>query len=265
MTSKELLVVKLGGSVVTDKSKKFTINHEAVSRLADELVSARDPFILIHGGGSFGHPLASKFDIGSGYKERGQLMGFSLTHWAMEVLNSEVVDALREAGFPSMAIQPSACTIVEDGRIVSMELEPIRKSIKMGLTPVLYGDSVLDLERGMSILSGDQLAVYLARELDASRIVIGADIDGVYIGETEREEGVEPLPKITPGNWEVIASSIGPASTTDVTGGMSKKVEELLRLGESGIEAQIVNASKPGILKRAIQGDKSLGTRVVGE
>lgn len=257
------LIVKLGGSVITDKSKKFSVRQDTLERLAGELTSVKGSLVVVHGGGSFGHPLASEYGLDSGYREGDQLMGFSLTHRAMERLNARVVEALQGAGFAAVAIQPSACAVVEDGRILSMELRPFLKLLELGLVPVTYGDVVPDLARGMSILSGDRLVVYLARELGSRRIVVGVDVDGVYTGDPKMDKGAEFVPKITPG-WSGLEGSIGGARAPDVTGGMANKVRELLKLAERGVEAQIVNAMKPGVLRRAISGEH-LGTLITKE
>lgn len=259
------LIVKLGGSVITDKSKEFSINRDALNRLAEELTSVEEQLVIVHGGGSFGHPLASKYDINSGYEDESQLMGFALTHRAMEELNSTVVSALQDAGLPAVPVQPSACIIVEDGRISSMEVNPLRKLLDLGLVSVLYGDAVPDLERGMSILSGDQLVVFLAQELGVKRVILGVDTDGVYTGDPKKDEEAELLPKITLKNWPEISDSLPLTPAPDVTGGMRKKIEELLKLPEVGIEAQIINASKPETLEKAIKGDKTLGTMIIRE
>ncbi len=255
------LIVKFGGSVITDKSKRFTVRDDVLKRLAEELTSAKDQLVVVHGGGSFGHPLASEYGLDSGYKEKRQLMGFSLTHRAMERLNAKVVEALQDVGFAAAAIQPSACAVVEDGRIVSMELRPFHKLLEFGLVPITYGDVVPDLTRGMSILSGDQLVVYLARELGTQRIILGVDVEGVYTGDPKVNKEAKLVPEITPESWSEIEGSIGGAQAPDVTGGMANKVRELLKLAERGVEAQIVNAMKPEVLKRAILGER-LGTRV---
>jgi isopentenyl phosphate kinase len=255
------LIVKFGGSVITDKSKRFTVRDDVLKRLAEELTSAKDPLVLVHGGGSFGHPLASEYGLDSGYKEKRQLKGFSLTHRAMERLNTKVVEALQDVGFAAVAIQPSACAVVEDGQIVSMELRPFHKLLELGLVPVTYGDVVPDLTRGMSILSGDQLVVHLAQELGAQRIILGVDVEGVYMGDPKVDRDAKIVPEITPESWSEVERSVGEVRAPDVTGGMANKVRELLKLAEHGIEAQIVNAMKPGILKRAILGER-LGTRI---
>lgn len=264
MIGSKPLIVKFGGSVITDKSRRFTVRDDVLERLTEELTSAEDPLVVVHGGGSFGHPLASEYGLASGYKEKRQLMGFSLTHRAMERLNAKVVEALQDVGFTAVAVQPSACAVVEDGRIISMELRPFHKLLELGLVPVTYGDVVPDLTRGMSILSGDQLVVHLARELGTQRIILGVDVDGVYTGDPKVHKEAKLIPKITLESWSEIEGSIGGAQAPDVTGGMANKVRELLELANRGIEAQIVNMMKQGILKRAILGER-LGTRITKE
>ncbi len=256
------LIVKLGGSVITDKRRKFAVKQAALKRLAGELAAAKGPLVVVHGGGSFGHPVASRYNIAGGYESERQLMGLSLTHRAMEKLNAYVVDSLQKAGLPAIAIQLSACAVVSDGRIRSMELAPVRKLLELGLVPVLYGDAVPDLGRGMSIISGDQLVVHLARELGATRVILGVDVDGIYTLDPRKHREARLVPAITPKNWPGVAKSLGAPGGPDVTGGIANKVRELLTLAELGIEAEIVNAARPGILKREVSGERGLGTRI---
>ena len=55
----------------------------------------------------------------------------------------------------------------------------VKSLMKMGITPVLYGDAVLDQKLGFTVLSGDQLVAYMATKFGASKIVIGVDTDGL--------------------------------------------------------------------------------------
>ena len=255
------LIVKLGGSVITDKRKQLVVKRAALKRLAGELAVVKGPLVVVHGGGSFGHPLASKYGIAEGYKSKGQLMGLSLTHRAMELLNYYVIEALQKAGIPAIAVQPSSCTVLNNGRIESMNIEPIKRMLALGLVPVLYGDVVLDVKRGVKILSGDQIVSYLARKLEASRVIMGVDVDGVYADAPKGNKRAELVRKITPADKELV-SSLGSAGTNDVTGGMRNKVLELLDLARLGIEAKIVNAARPNILREAIQGKRVIGTTI---
>jgi len=256
------LIVKLGGSVITDKRRRFAVRRAAIQRLAKELVSVRGPLVVVHGGGSFGHPLAAKYGLAEGYKSGRQLVGFSLTHRVMEKLNAHVVEALQREGVPVVALQPSACAVVRGGKLVSMELTPVRKMLELGLVPVLYGDVVPDLERGIGILSGDQLIVHLAKELGAERVILGVDVKGVCTADPKVRKDAELVPVITPSNWGEVKGSMGRVGASDVTGGMARKITELLELAKMGIEVEIVNAAKPGVLKRAALGERGLGTEI---
>jgi len=257
------LIVKLGGSVITDKSRPFSVRKSVLQRLAKELTSAKKPLVIVHGGGSFGHPLASKYEIAKGYKNKGQLMGLSYTHRAMERLNASVVETLQEAGLPAMAIQPSACAVVHGGRIVSIELQPVKKMLDLGIVPVLYGDAVVDHKKGMCILSGDQITARLARELGASRVILGADVDGVYTSDPKSGKKAKLLRRITPATKGKLSLG-GVRGVMDVTGGMKNKVEELMTLTKFGIECEIANATKPGVIKKLVSGKRGIGT-IIGD
>ena len=62
-------MIKLGGSLITDKRTENTVNREAVDRVAEaiaEIVNLGYSVILVHGAGSFGHILAKKWSIDDG-------------------------------------------------------------------------------------------------------------------------------------------------------------------------------------------------------
>ncbi|MGC8817162.1 MAG: isopentenyl phosphate kinase [Candidatus Hadarchaeum sp.] len=257
------VIVKLGGSVITDKRKPFTVKRAVIRRLARELKEVWEPLVIVHGGGSFGHPLALKYRIAEGYRHRKQLIGISHTHLAMERLNRHLIEALQSEGIPAMACQPSACTLTANGRIESMDLRPLRKMLALGLVPVLYGDVVLDAAQGVSILSGDQMVSYLARKLGASRVVLGVDVDGVFTSCPKKDSRARLLRVITPEDVELV-QSMEKEARGDVTGGMRAKVQELLELARLGIEAEIVNAARPNVLREALKGKRGLGTMITG-
>ncbi|MBS7631517.1 amino acid kinase, partial [Candidatus Bathyarchaeota archaeon] len=63
-----LIILKLGGSVVTEKDKPVTPNKENIKRLSREIAEAGEgELILIHGGGSYGHPVADEYNLSEGY------------------------------------------------------------------------------------------------------------------------------------------------------------------------------------------------------
>lgn len=260
-----LVVIKLGGSAITDKDKKFSVKGLVIKKIAKRLSDLEEDYILIHGGGSFGHPLASEYEINGGFYKDEQIMGFAKTHQVMERLNTKIVNSLVEAGAPAMAYQTSASTVVKNDEIISMDLRNIKKLVELGIVPVLYGDSVPDLEKGMTILSGDQLLAYIAEKMNASKVVLGTNVEGLYTADPEVDENADLIPKIYAKNWEDISTLIDFSAAGDVTGGMKNKVEVLVKLAKKGIESHILDATEPENIIEAITTDKRIGTVIKRE
>jgi len=257
-------VLKIGGSVITQKKKPFTANPSAIRRLAKEISGANvSQLIIVHGGGSFGHPLAKQYSIKEGYNcEDAQLLGFSKTHQAMITLSKLVVDALIQHNIPAVAVSPSSCIVTKSGRIATIMKEPLKRLLQSGFVPVMYGDAVLDYDLGFTILSGDQLAAYLAAQLNAERIVMGIDVDGLFTADPKKHKSASLITRCTLHELKKIQSRLNETNTTDVTGGMLGKIIELTPAIEKGITTLIVNATKPKNVYRALKGERVTGTLI---
>ena len=254
-------VLKLGGSVITNKEKPSTPNLRAIERLANEISQAKISFlILVHGGGSFGHPVAERYNLAEGFMDQSQIMGFSETHRAMTELNSLVMEALISHNIPAVEVQPSSCVVTKAGRIQSMELKPLKKMLKMGFVPVLYGDAVLDSEKGFAILSGDQLVSSLAITLGADRIIMGVDVDGLYTADPKTDPSAHLIDRITLEELKSLKHKIEGSKVTDVTGGMLGKMLELTPAVEHNIQTIMINATQPLRVYKALKGEKVRGT-----
>ena len=257
------MVLKLGGSVITVKDEPMKADLENITRLAEEVAATGSKgLVAVHGGGSFGHPIARRYDLTEGLTSDRQVLGFARTHRAMVGLNALIVGALLEASVPAVSVTPSSFILAEGGRIASADFDVVRRLVERGLVPVLYGDAVLDRARGCCILSGDQLAVRLAVELEAPRLVFGVDIDGVYTSNPKLDPGARLIDRLSLGKLGELVE-IGGALTTDVTGGMLGKVSEASAAVEAGIEVLIVNASRPGVILKALRGEPVTGTTLV--
>jgi isopentenyl phosphate kinase len=254
-------ILKIGGSVITDKEGKLAARTEEINRLAEEIHDANvQNLIIVHGGGSFGHPSAEEYAIRDGYKEESQKVGFSVTHHYMTVLNGLFMDSLIWNDLPAVSVTPSSCIITENGRIKQFEDTSVRTLLKMGFTPVLYGDAVLDTKLGFTVLSGDQLVSALATRLYAERIIIGVDVDGVYDADPKLEKAAKMLERLTLEELKSLQGKLGKATACDVTGGMFGKMTELMPAIELGIPVSIVNASKPSYIYNVLQRERVRGT-----
>lgn len=264
-TSQVQAVVKLGGGAITEKAGKTpTPKRGVIERLAQEVSSIHLSMVLIHGGGSFGHPLAEKYRLVEGFQSPGQVRGVTETHRSMTLLNKIVTDALWDAGCLAFAVSTSSCFVTNKGRIVSAFLEPIVSAIKLGCTPVLYGDVVFDRSLGFTILSGDQISAYLARNLGASRLIFALEFDGVYTKAPLRK-GARLIKKL---DIDQLVQLAGKASSktkgSDVTGGMRKKLFESIPVVKAGITVCFAGVSQTGNIRSAIKGNSFRGTLIEG-
>ncbi len=187
-------------------------------------------------------------------------MGFSETHRAMTELNSLVMQALISHNIPAVEVQPSSCAVMKAGRILNMELRPLKRMLRMDFVPVLYGDAVFDSSKGFGILSGDQLVSSLAIKTDADRVIMGVDEDGLYTADPKTDSSAQLLDRITLKELKNIKYNIGGSKATDVTGGMLGKMLELTPAIEHNIPTLIVNATKPQRVYKALKGEKTVGT-----
>ena len=187
--------------------------------------------------------------------------GFTEVWHEARELNKIVLDALRTANIPSMAISPSSSVIARDGEISEWNLEPIKRALLSGITPVVYGDVVFDEVRGGTILSTEDLFVHLAREMHPKRVLLAGLEDGVYADFPARKHKVE---SVTTASYAKIRASIGASAGTDVTGGMDSKVQQMVSLVEEipELEVQLFSGVEKGNLARVLQGEK-LGTLII--
>ena len=258
-----LIILKLGGSVITEKDKPLTPNLQVIERLAGEISKANfKPLIIVHGGGSYGHPLAKKYGIAEGFRDHSQIYGFSRTHEAMISLNRLLVKSLLKYSLPAFSVSPSSFIMTEDGRIQTFNDEILKAALRLDLVPVLYGDAVLDTKRGFTILSGDQIISALAIKLRAEKIIMGIDVDGLYDSDPKKNPSAQLINEASLKDLTEMIQNIGGSSAPDVTGGMLGKILELQAAVENGVETLIINALKPNNLYKALKGEVVIGTRI---
>jgi isopentenyl phosphate kinase len=257
----EPTVLKIGGSVITNKNGELAARTEVINRLAEEIAKAAvKNLIVVHGGGSFGHPTAQRYAIKDGLKDDSQKVGFAETHHVMTVLNGLVMDALIWHSVPAVSVTPLSCMITENGKIKLFEETILKMLLKIDITPVLYGDATLDEKLGFTILSGDQIVSYIARKFDACRIVIGVDVDGLYDADPKEAKNAKLYAHLTLQELKDVQGKLGKSTATDVTGGMLGKITELIPAIEQGIPVTIVNAARPNYIYKALIGEKVEGT-----
>ncbi len=257
-------VVKLGGSVVTDKgSERLRVDEDLVRDLARQLVSSGTrPLVVIHGAGSWGHRIVRRTGIHRGLDgSDGARLAMGETQRLQYELDALVAALLLDEGLPVFPLQASAMATMRGGELVGMALAPAAELLARGMVPLLYGVPAVDTERGCSILSGDQIAPVVAVELGIPRVIHATDVDGVFDADPHAVSGARRFARIHGGNARRVRAALGGSAVVDVTGGMAGKVGALLRWAEGGLRTRIVDARVPGRLAAALA-DEDVGTLV---
>ena len=254
-------LVKLGGSVLTDKRRVTKLRPTALRNVAAEIAAAKDEVVVVHGAGSFGHVKAAKYRLHVGYLEDEQLPAVSEVQRDVRSLNLAVLDALRKAGANPVSLPPSAIARLDDGALASLDLDVFRRYMDLGFTPVTFGDVVLDARRWFSICSGDLLMLALAEAFHPESAIFVADVDGVYTADPKRSRSAKLLREIGPGSVSSIDTSGSDAH--DVTGGLAGKLDRMIAVAKYADRCLLVNGLKKGRLLAALRGGKVVGTRVM--
>ncbi len=264
MQLKSLTIVKLGGSVITHKdSTPPKINEKNLSRIAKELKAHRGELIIVLGGGAHGHQAAHSHGYANPSSPKEQLVkGIPPIRHNMTTLASSVETSLNKEGIPAIVISPFTSVTLRNGLIHNYPTSIIRKSLDNELVVVTHGDVCFDEEKTASILSGDTIAVHLTEKLNAETILIGTDVDGVLDDNPKLNPSAKYIPIINQENKETILSRTGPSTNTDVTGGMSKKLSELLKISRQDREIIIFNLLVPNRLKLLLQNESTICTRI---
>lgn len=263
----DLAFLKLGGSLITDKTRPYLARLDKLEALMAEIESARSKsrdlrLLLGHGSGSFGHFAVKDHLLGvpspfvaNADREAvaAYWRGYSEVRYRAAELNQHVMDALHRAGIPGISLQPSAMVQAEDGAVSSWDLTAVRTALESGLVPVIYGDIVFDSRRGSTVLSTEALMVHLAPHLHPQRILLAGMEAAVWADFPERHH---PIVRITPGSLEGVAARVGGSHGTDVTGGMKGKVEGMLALvgRMPELTVQILSGEEAGNVGKALAG-----------
>lgn len=264
---KKLILIKLGGSIITDKSKPFCPRTSVIKRLAEEIKEARrklgkKTLLLIgHGGGSFPHVPAAKYQTQKGLVNKDSIKGFSLTANAAIDINRIVMKELIKVGLPVATFSPLSFLYAKKKKIDKVILNHIRMCLDIGIIPIIYGDVIMDEASGFCIFSAEKTLGILARKLrkiyKIEKIIECGDTNGVY------DSKGKTIPVINSKNFKEVRKWITGSKSTDVTGGMLHKVEESLKLvKKTKIPTIIINGNGKGNLTKEILGRDVHPTRI---
>ncbi len=257
-----LVVVKLGGSLITRKQEAPRVRAKILARLGVELARTPDArVIVLHGAGSFGHPGAYRFGLAApptSHDSRAAALrrrGAAIVSAEVRRLHQSVLSALLNAGAAPWSVPISLHARNRAGSLVELNCTPFAQALSHSLIPVSFGDVVPDEEWGFSILSADTIALGLTAQLHARRVIFASDVEGIL--RTEPGGRRRPIPEVT---LEVRDSLRAPAGARDVTGGIRGKADAMLAIAALGADAGLISGLTDGALSRAIRGEAVYGS-----
>ncbi len=260
-------LLKLGGSLITDKSKPYTarphIIKDLVRQIKEALSQKKDLLLIVgNGAGSYAHYPATLYNMSRGITISSQKMGFCMVQDGAARLNRIIVSALLQSGVEAVSLSPSSFCTARGGKVHRMFLDPLVGLLEKRIVPVLYGDIIYDETQGSAIISTEVLLSNIAKKLLRRNIRVRSIIhNGVTKGVLDLSGKV--IPRITTKDFSSLKKVFTSVKGYDVTGGMMHKVKESLALTRYGIRSFIINGmSEKNVLKRALMGDVVLGTKI---
>ncbi|MGQ9683253.1 MAG: isopentenyl phosphate kinase [Anaerolineae bacterium] len=262
----DIAFLKLGGSLITDKTVPEAVRSDVLERVAVEVAAAlaQRPglrLLLAHGSGSFGHVAAARYGVQRGHP--ADWRGYAETAAAAARLNRMVLDAFLRNGVPVVALQPSGSARTASGEIVELAAWPIPELWMRGLVPVVYGDVALDSVQGCAIISTERIFAYLTPLLHPALILLAGEVDGVYTADPHSDPAARQLARLTPSAWRATAREgvtlplLGASRGADVTGGMRSKVQGMLDLVQRypGLRVRVFSGLEKGRVAAALLGE----------
>ncbi len=261
-----LTLVKLGGSLITDKRVEKSFRRDVMQRLADEIAvvlekSPENQLIIGHGSGSFGHFVAKRANTINGVHSLDDWKAFAHVSGVAAELNYLVCECFQSSGVPVWRFQPSASMVSRNGEVVSMSLIGIKLALSKGIVPVVYGDVSLDSILGGTIISTEKIFFYISSMLQVDRIFLVGEVPGVY------STSGEVISSITMLNYNDFSLFLGGSGGVDVTGGMETKVVDMLKIVTRfpAMTIRILDGLQQNLLQDTLMGKTHPGTLISNE
>jgi isopentenyl phosphate kinase len=236
-----MILIKLGGSIITNKQKPLTPNLSAINKIVSQLKKIKEPIIVVHGGGSFGHYWSVRYDMHAKPAKYNK-KGVCVVKNSMIGLNKIILDSFLKNGLNPYCLPPTDFML--GNKADQKKVREIAKIAKAGLVPISYGDVMWYGKNKFYILSGDKIMEILSKILKPRLVIFVLNVDGVYSDMKTKKL----LHEIKGKNPEISEVEM------DVTGGMSRKIKEAILISKSGTKVFLVNGNKPDRIVNAVKG-----------
>ncbi|MCE2466972.1 MAG: hypothetical protein J4G06_03030 [Caldilineaceae bacterium] len=268
----ETVFLKLGGSLLTDKTAREVLRANRVESICAQIATVLDErpelqLVLGIGSGSFGHFPAFQYGLAQGAEHPDAWMGAAITADSAARLVRHVTGCLIKAGVKAWSCQPGSAWMAQGRRLRGGPTNVLARALASNLVPVVHGDVMLDLEQRVCIASTEEIFRFLAPSLRPNRILLAGEVPGIMSCPAEQWRDAKPIPRLQPARSGGLPLVPGASRGVDVTGGMRTKLQLCLEMVEACPEVHVhVFDGRPLGAVQAVLTDPDLqvGTRVVG-
>ena len=242
-----MILIKLGGSIITNKEKPLSARKSTIDKIAKSLRKINESFVVVHGGGSFGHYWSVKYNMHTKPAVYNQ-HGVAVVKNSMVSLNKIILDSFLKNRLNPYCLPPA--DFMSGNMSIIKKVKEIENIAKSNLVPVTFGDALWYGKKKSYILSGDKIMTILAKTLRPRLSIFVLNVDGVF-SDLKTKNLIYEMKSQRPQFSKI---------SMDVTGGMKRKIEEATRISRLGLDVFFVNGNKPQRIVDAIKRKKFEGT-----
>jgi isopentenyl phosphate kinase len=229
-----LMVVKVGGSLFSDKREHRTLRQGVIEGFARQVADLADAapgrVMLVSGGGSFGHAAVRSLNPDDPHAT----LPLTEANFALKWIWTR---ALRDRGAPAVPIQLAAlCAFTAEG--LEVEGGVVLRMLDAGLLPVLSGDSVVAPDGSLRILGSDRVPeAAVALWPGPVQVVALTDVAGILADGAAGSAVIEHVDADAP---DAAYAAVWATAPWDTSRGMGGKLDAFVRIARAGADCHIV-------------------------
>ncbi len=258
------VVIKLGSSLFFNESGNVALGRifSFIEDIAEARLGGRQMIVVSSGAVALG---ANALKMKSSSALLVQKQAFAA------VGQSRLMN-LYEQGFSKFGLNAAQILLTEEdfsNRTRYLNLRnTLHTLLEMGVIPVINENDTVSTneleisDRSPSFGDNDKLSALVMSKLEAQTLVLLSDVDGLFTDNPHTNPGATLVPQVDEITSEIEALAAGKSSKG--RGGMATKLQAARIAMNSGGMAIVANGSRPGVLKRILEGETE-GTLFIGK
>ena len=134
----------------------------------------------------------------------------------------------------------------------------MKRLLDLDVLPIINENDTIATEE-IKVGDNDTLSAMVAVSVDADRLILLSDIDGLYTADPHKDPNATLIHEVKALSEDILALAGGEGSSLG-TGGMRTKLHAAQICTEAGCEMVILNGAEPSLLYDLFEG-KCIGTR----